>query len=314
MSEFKKLLYVAMIVAVIGCLSGCNFGWRINYIYQNGESYTAGDRVITEKIENIDIDYMSGNVKLIGTDAEVVSVKETSERQLSDKQKVHTWVDGTTLYIRYCASAKGLELNGLNKQLVIECPQNVKLGELKVDVSAGDVSCTKFEADNIDVYTSSGTMEVDCSAKEMELRALSGNIYLTQHGESDDIEVHASSGNITVSLENVQMFHTFASAGNVKINAEFINEFESRISSGQGEYRLMQVPEKTEIFQSAGNMTMYLPEDADLTGDFHLSSGKLFYELAFAKNGDKYVCGNGVNEMYVTSSSGDVDIKVIGAE
>lgn len=49
---------------MMGCLSGCSFWQVTNYVYQNGEKYTAGDRSIMEKIETIDIDYLDGDVPL----------------------------------------------------------------------------------------------------------------------------------------------------------------------------------------------------------------------------------------------------------
>ena len=315
MRGFQKLIYVAVTVALIGCLSGCNvnFGFKTNYVYQNGEKYTAGDREITEKIETIDIDYLSGDVMLIGTDSDVVTVKETSVKQLDDKRKVHTWVDGTTLYVRYCASAKGLDLNNLNKKLEIEIPADCQLEKLKVDVSSGDFTGKEFEANGVMVYASSGDVEVTCGAKDIELKTSSGDITLNQHGESDSIKLHASSGHVTANVETAGKFDGDVSSGKIMIQGHFIKELESDVSSGEGEYRFDVTPEKSRIHHSSGRVTIFLPENADLTGEFHLSSGKLSYDLAFAKNGDRYVCGNGANQMKVDVSSGNVDVKAIDA-
>ena len=109
-------------------------------------------------------------------------MKETSAKELDDKRKVHTWVDGTTLYVRYCASAKGLDLNNLNKKLDIQIPADCRLENLKVDVSSGDFTGKEFEANGVNVYASSGDVEVVCGAKDIEIKTSSGDITLTQHG------------------------------------------------------------------------------------------------------------------------------------
>ena len=314
MRKFKGLLYTVIVVAMLGCLSGCNFGWKTNYVYENGDKYTAGDCTIAEKIETIDVNYLSGDVKLIGTDSDTISIKETSDKQLSEQQKVHTWVDGTTLYVRYCASAKGLDLNNLNKHLEITIPEDVKLSDVNVKDSSGDVECQNFEAENANVSVSSGHVTIGCEVGKIKVHASSGNIMFEQQGDSEEIDLSSSSGKINVTMENAEKVSISASSGNVKIAANEIKDFHSKISSGTGEYRFVKVPGKTDISQSSGDVTLYLPKDADLTGDFHLSSGKLFYELAFAKNGDSYVCGTGANQMKVHVSSGNVDIKATSAE
>ena len=314
MKNFKDLLYAVIVVTMLGCLSGCNFGWKTNYIYANGDKYAAGDRTISERIETIDIDYMSGDVTLIGMDGDTVSVKETSKKQLSEKQKVHTWVDGTTLYVRYCASAKGLDLNNLGKNLEITIPGNVKLNDVKVKDSSGDVDCKDFEAGNVNISVSSGDVRVGCLSAKIKVHASSGDITLAQRGESEEIDLSASSGRICLDMENAERVNVSTSSGRVEVEAAKIKEFTSKVSSGSGEYWFARTPEKSDIHHSSGDVFLNLPKDADLTGDFHLSSGKLYYELAFAKNGDSYVCGNGANQMKIRVSSGDVDIKAISAE
>lgn len=314
MRFFGKFLYAVVALAMIGCLGGCNFGWTTSYVYQNGEKYTAGDREITEKIETIDIHYLSGSVELIGTDSDVVSVRETSDKQLDDKRKVHTWVDGTTLYVRYCASAKGLDLNRLKKQLKIEIPGDVALNDLKVKVSSGDVECKDFEAENLSAHASSGDITVFGAAKKLELNASSGDVTLIQQGDSEEIRIKVSSGKINVSAENAMKMDVNSSSGRVKVSADYVKEFKSKISSGDGEYRFTTVPEVTDVTQSSGDVALYLPKEADLTASFSISSGKLFYELAFSKNGKDYVSGSGANQMKVHVSSGDVDIRTLEAE
>ena len=178
----KRILYTVVFVAAFICLSGCSFIVGSNYLYQNGDKYTAGDRQIKDKIENISIDYMFGNVKLIGADTDMISVKETSSVRLDDKRKVHTWVDGTTLYVRYCASAKNIDLNNLNKELTVTIPEDMILSDLYVDVSSADVSCENFKSDSVNVNSSSGSINAECEARMIKLSASSGDVYLTQKG------------------------------------------------------------------------------------------------------------------------------------
>lgn len=314
MRKFKGLLYTVIVVATLGCLSGCNFGWKTNYIYENGDKYTAGDRTISEKIETIDVDYMSGDVTLIGTDGDTVTIKETSKKQLSDKQKVHTWVDGTTLYVRFCASAKGLDLNNLDKNLEISIPKDMALKVIKADVSSGDVTFQNFESDSVDVHASSGDLNIACAAKNVKISASSGDITLTQRGDSDEISLKTSSGKVRADLENAAKLNISVSSGGVSVKASEVREIKAKVSSGSSEYCLANAPANMDIDSSSGNVTIYLPEQVDLTAEFSVSSGKVNYDQAFSKNGKLYVCGTGANQMKIHVSSGDVTVKVLDAE
>ena len=314
MRKLGKYICFAAAVALIGCLSGCNFGWKTSYIYQNGDKYVAGDREITEKIETIDLDYLSGDVTLTGTDASTVTIRETSETQLDDQRKVHTWVDGTTLYVRYCASAKGLDVNFLKKNLEIQLPADVKLSDVKVKVSSGDLTYKDLEAENVNVHASSGDVEVSGAAKKMDLQVSSGDLTLNQRGDSEEIKLKTSSGEIFVNAENAGVLDVHSSSGKVKVEAKSVKDFRSKISSGAGEYKFASEPETIDVSHSSGSATFYLPKESNLTGEFKASSGKLSYDLAFSKNGDNYVCGNGANLMKVHVSSGNINVKGIDGE
>ena len=67
---------LAMILPATLCLSGCSFGIfnTFNYTYENADKYTAGDREIDDKITSINIDYISGDVKVKGSDTDTVSI------------------------------------------------------------------------------------------------------------------------------------------------------------------------------------------------------------------------------------------------
>ena len=111
MNKFKKFIYIAALAGAIGCLSGCNYESKTSYMYDNADKYTAGNREISDKIENIDIDYMSGDIELLATDTDSISIKETTNKTVDSDLQVHTWVDGTTLRVRFCESARNLSLS-----------------------------------------------------------------------------------------------------------------------------------------------------------------------------------------------------------
>ena len=269
MKSFRTILVAALTIAMLICLCGCSV--KLSYNYDNADKYIPGDREITEKIENIYIDYMAGDVILKADKTDKVTVKETSKTEIDDKLKVHTWVEGNTLHVKYCAAGKGLSIKDLEKSLEITVSADVKLADLRIDDSAGDIS-------------------VDCSADNYAIDASAGNITVIQYGESAEIEIDDSAGDVDVTAENVRKLEVDISSGSLKFSAD-------------------KAPEKSEIDVSSGNIELYLPEQIDLTLMADISSGDFNSEIPFTVKGDEYIFGNGKNKMNIDVSSGDINIR-----
>ena len=321
---------LGMVTASTLCLTGCSGGFFsfFTYTYENGDKYTAGDREITEKITTINIDYVSGDVKLQGTDSDKVSITETSNKELSEEQKVHTWVDGSTLYVRYCKSSKNLSFFQIEKNLNITIPGSQDLDSMILHISSGNADFSGFTSKTVNAKSSSGNVNMNCSASDIIIKASSGKVALVEDGDAksidinsssgtvnvdqkgsvDSVKIHSSSGSVTAALGKVGAFDVHVSSGKINVEAEEINDLKSSSSSGKNEYKLGKAPATADIHSSSGGVKVYIPEDSDITVKPHLSSGEFNYELPFTKNGKEYVCGNGSNEMTIKVSSGNVDI------
>ena len=319
-----------MATATVLCLTGCSGGFFtfFTYTYENGDKYTAGDREITEKITTINIDYVSGDVKLQGTDSDKVTIAETSNKELSEEQKVHTWVDGSTLYVRYCKSSKNLSFFQIEKNLNITIPGSQDLDSMILHISSGNADFSGFTSKTIHAKSSSGNVTMNCSASDIVIKASSGKVALVEDGDAksidinsssgtvnvdqkgsvDSVKINSSSGSVTAALGKVGAFDVHVSSGKINVEAEEIVNLKSESSSGKNEYKLGKAPATADIHSSSGGVKVYLPEDSDITIKPKLSSGEFNYELPFTKNGKDYVCGNGSNEMSIRVSSGDVDI------
>ena len=292
MNTLERVLTFAAVVAICIFIAGCSFASLTNYVYDNGDQYTAGDRDISDAVTTIDIDYLSGDVTVVEADTDHISIRETSKKQLDDQRKVHSWVDGSTLYIRYCASAKRLDLYDLDKKLTIEIPRDMELANFRADISSGNVDAA-------------------CTAKDIKVEASSGNIRMEQHGNSETIRLEASSGNVELIAENADKADLKASSGNITARADSIISFKSESSSGSGDFTFLKLPELSNIEASSGDITIYIPKDADLSAQISTSSGDLYSEIEFSKNDENYICGNGTNRMKIETSSGNVYVKTL---
>lgn len=344
---------MALIMPLTLCLTGCSFGLinTVSYRYENGDKYTAGDREIDDKITKINIDYLSGEVKVRGTDTDNIKVDETANTDLDSDHQVHTWVDGDTLYVRYCVSTKSINFNKIEKSLEITIPEAQELDDFIIEVSSGDIDLYGFTTDSLYSYASSGNMNIDCSATAVELKSSSGNVGLAQNGNSDSLKVKASSGNVVI-IQNgdcksfdidsssgkitieqqgtvdqakihsssggvnavmgtVNTLDVDVSSGGITLEADEVKNLTTKASSGHSDISLNKVPETSNINCSSGGIDVRIPEDADVTVHLNVSSGEFNYNLPFEKNGKDYISGNGTAEMKIHCSSGDVTLNKI---
>ena len=322
-----------LLTSSVLCLTGCSGGIFTFFVYNydNADKYTAGDREITDKITTINIDYISGDVKFKGTDSDKVTIKENSNTSLSEEHKVHTWVDGSTLYVRFCASTNKISFFKIEKNLEITVPESQALENLTVKVSSGNMDFSGFKTDKLIARSSSGDVGMSCTASEADIKASSGSIDFTQEGDGksvdissssgkvrvsqkgslDYVKIHSSSGSVDALLGKVSSVDVHVSSGNISIDADEITNLKTSASSGHNEFRFGKAPASSDIHSSSGYVKIFIPADSDLTIHPHISSGELNYELPLTKNGKDYVNGNGSNEMTIRVSSGNVDINKV---
>ena len=344
---------MALIVPAAVCLTGCSFGNInfMNYKYDNADKYEAGDREIDDKITKINLDYASGNVTVKGTATDSVKVEETVNKDIDKDHQVHTWVDGNTLYIRYCASKDMLTFNGIEKSLEVTIPEAQDLDEFIINVSSGNIVLDSFTTDSLNSHASSGNTRIACSAKTIEHKSSSGNVDLVQTGNTDSIKLKLSSGNLVLtqngdcktfdidsSSGKIEVYQTgnvgnariHSSSGGVKaemgtvddlsievssgpigLDADEVKNLYTKASSGHSTISLGKAPATSKINCSSGGIDVSLPEDSDITVHVKVSSGDFSYELPFTKEGKDYISGNGTNDMQINCSSGDVEFHKI---
>ena len=142
-------------------LSGCGLHMRpslglsgINY--EHPEKYTVGGAAFTDKVEQVEIHWLSGSVTVTGHKGNEIRFSETANRNLTNDLSMHYWLDGSTLRIQFCRSGKW-NLNGLEKDLTLQLPERL-LQSLTVDTVSARVNLEDLAMEDLDVDTVSGSV------------------------------------------------------------------------------------------------------------------------------------------------------------
>ena len=177
--EKKKIIkYAAFVLGglmlgavLLGVLNGLvgkgewNLGWT-DYRYDDS-TYKAGEGSIAAPgVENIDLDWIDGNVSVVICQDAYISITETAPAELSENTRVHWCVseDGKTLSIKYRSSSSFFGVNkDKNKDLILRIPEKL-LGQIKtlnINAVSSNVIVSNIVVDNIDVQTASGDVTIE---------------------------------------------------------------------------------------------------------------------------------------------------------
>lgn len=301
-----KLLILAAAAFAIICFTGCsNFN-----VYNNADKYDPGNRDVSSEIEELDIDWSSGEVSVSRHDLSTISIVETCSDKLEPSEQVHSWVDGKTLRIHFAKSGEMFFFGSPKKKLEIKIPKDMSFKDIRLDGSSCDSRFEAVKADHIYADVSSGNVNIiDCSAKTFDVDTSSGDTKIVQLGESDSISVDCSSGSVDIKAEKVSKLRLDTSSGKVESDIKECADVRADTSSGDVTLEFGNVPDKSSIDTSSGDVKIFLPKEAEFTAEVDTSSGEFYTDFSCTSKGDSHVCGDGSGKFSIDTSSGDIEFR-----
>lgn len=267
------LLLVVVSAALL--LTGCDIKVNIigisDYFYDDAEKYQVGNAELSEKVENIEIDWMVGSVKVLTHDKDQVSISEKSDIELAENVKLRYWLDDTTLRIKFCACGNW-NFSDLKKDLTVMVPETLILGNLKVNSISADVT-------------------------------------LTSCAVTQSVKINTISGKLNAEFSKpLKEFEGDSTSGAFNVSAPSVSRFEVGTVSGEASLSVQKEPDWLDFDSTSGSVSLVLPKNASFVLDFDTASGELSSDLAYSKSLKKYIFGEGKGKYEITTVSGDVRI------
>lgn len=306
----KSIVFIflaAVALSVMFALSGCAVKRAIKY--SDLKSYSVGNAEFTEKIEDIEIDWLGGSVNIVSHSGNTLLLSEKAKDGVSDDFKVHWWLDDTTLHIKFAKSGINLwKLRNGQKDLTLSVPENMSFNGIAIRCASAKVSTSDLLAETLSISTASGDANINCAANKIKLKSVSGNITLAHKNQAHEIEMESASGEINADLNNADEVDIESVSGKININADSIEDFSAESTSGNIFCKLNVTPRESEISATSGKVTLILPENPDFTAKISTVSGDFESDFALKKKGEIFVCGNGMGEIEIETASGDIFI------
>ena len=200
-----SLIILCLTGILLGNLGGLVYRSEIRtHLSQSNEIDTPNAQsnmmnISSEQVSEIDIDWYSGNIYIIPTDVNIITIGETE----GDHPLV--WkVEDNKLSIDFCEESI---FNGLffgrtaSKDLAITVPQDWLCRSLRVDAASSNLLVQDLTIYKVEIDSASGTSEfVNCAVDALDVDAASGDVLF--EGNLDTLEFDAASASFTATLHN----------------------------------------------------------------------------------------------------------------
>ena len=291
----KTTLAILLILAMCGGLlfsCGANTPFSL-YTYENAAQYTAGGGTLytrDEIVRQLDIDWRSGSVTIGLHDEDYISITEDNAPALGSGNALHYWLDGDTLRIRFAKSGCLGTASLRDKDLTLLLPRDTALRRLSIETVSADISLQDITADDFDLESVSGNMELldVYFSDEMDAEAVSGNIRISAAGNVGSLDIETTSGTISAAAQSFDSIDLSSVSG--------------RITAETGSLRW-----ESSLESVSGDIEFYLPDDG-FTARISTLSGTVHSDFPCSKADNIYICGSGGPELDIETVSGNVEL------
>lgn len=221
-------------------------------------------------IKEIEIDWVSGNIRLVPANVSSIEVSESSVEDA--KYAMICKQDGHTLKIEYCKNTTFRDLKNLkfSKDLTILVPMDWSGRAVKVDAASAKLSVQDLTIQEVEIDTASGESRFDnCTVDTLDIDTASGDVYF--EGSLNRLDCDSASAGVQAVLDNV--------------------------------------PYEIDMDTASGCLELFLPEDAGFSVKMDTMSGKFDSTLTYVTKNGRYVRDNGACDIDVSSMSGGVTIR-----
>lgn len=196
---FRILLIVVLFLALVAVFMPDTFSF-IGYRYDHASRYTAGECSIDQRVNRLDVNWISGQVNIEQHSGDEIILSETASRSMKQNEKLHWLVENGTLYVKYVRSGK-INLSRLDKDLTILLPEHLQLSDVLISCVSANVQAELPEAESVTINSVSGEAEAALQKTEnVQIDTVSGNMLLRFAQAPKSIDAHAVSADVTLHL------------------------------------------------------------------------------------------------------------------
>ena len=194
----KKIFFILLGTVL---LASCTFtvnpealkNAEYNSNYANASRYTCGGGTAPATIEDLEINWVSGNVVIEAYDGTEVEFSETCDKALNDTTSLYYLLDdnGTTLTIQYGRAKSKVKMADLSKDLLIRVPRQMRLEDIEVNGAGYDAVLKGIRCESLECNSVSTDITLEkCTVESVEVNGVDDKLTATFEQMPDDIELN----------------------------------------------------------------------------------------------------------------------------
>ena len=262
------LTALGIVLALAGVIAGASFkqiyqtgSWDTVY-YDDDYDNTFRDDGIYElaakDINDINIDWVSGDVSIISYSGSKIILEETAEGEITDKSFLRYRLKNGVLDVDYSTGKIGISLGSLskefNKKLCIKLPESLAANLKGVDIDAvsADIAVNGLSLDNMSIDVTSGDIRLtDMNIRDFEADTISGALAASFNSCPEAFRFDSTSGDCKIYLPADSGFTAVIDDISGDLETEFSyhknSDYEYVIGDGRNSFEMDTVSGDFEI-------------------------------------------------------------------
>ncbi len=218
---------------------------------------------MTGEVENLNIQWIRGNVELRFTENDEVRITEFSSVPLEEREKTAITLEDGELSIAW-GKDKIRQNIPYSKHLLVELPQQCarEMEDVEIKSISGTIRLNGLSADTVTLSQISGRIEVsNLRADDLKLSAVSGQI-TARDLQADDLDISGVSGEVEVTGFHADDAKLRIVEGALNASGD-CDDLTLDSVSGQASATLNRLPEDASVHTVSGRAALYLPDSND---------------------------------------------------
>jgi len=240
----------------------------------------------TTDVHSISIGWVAGEIKVIPHSGTDIQVTESAQRKLNDNERMRVFENNGTINIEF-RERGNFRGRMPRKNLEVLVPQELSesLTLLAVNTTSGKINISGFEATKLNVSSTSSAIEVsDIISTNADFNTTSGSIRVINI-RADKIDVSSVSGGVVLSSATVANIDLSTTSGAIAVAGEFDRVNTSTVS-GAVSITSDKVPSRIDSSSVSGGVTVYLPNDGEITVSHSAVSGRFASDIPVIMQGN----------------------------
>lgn len=291
----KKLLSFSFILLLIfisplllSCSSNTENLISRFYSYDNFEEYLLGANNIDSKsIKHIDVDWISGNIKVESSIGSSINFYEIVDADVEDIYKLHYRIINNTLYIKFVASQESFKYSFKTKDLYIQIPEQMILESLTINSVEANVYMNNVNINTVNHQSIDGNFECSKSSlRDISLKT-TGIVYFVDL-TNDSLKINGTNPKVTLDVINSNSVFIRDNSGDIRITRSNINSLSITSLSSPIDVELFTKVSSTFIETFDSEITIKFPINTPLTLEYDSIDGILLPAFAFIQENGVY--------------------------